>query len=178
VREALKIAQFISTTFRVTYTERCLSACVYLFLAGGMHTAGGTVGIHRPYFKPEQFGTLSQSEAMQRYARADETVRDFLRSVRFPDRLTNIMFATPSDEVYLLSSRELADEIGYAQPWWQEASKAACPKREMSMCMKLRSMKERLKMLPRYVGAATAAAVTPQVRHTIETVAALNGYAR
>ena len=61
VPEALKIALFIRDTSRVTNVEaksNCLSACFYLFVAGGSRTAAadGSVGIHRPYYNPHQFG--------------------------------------------------------------------------------------------------------------------------
>ncbi|RYZ88890.1 MAG: hypothetical protein EOP06_10180 [Proteobacteria bacterium] len=73
VDEAIKLAEFIHRTNRSTIVPsgaECSSACFYLLVAGGTRgTVSGKIGIHRPYYIPERFKTMTPSQAKSAYER-------------------------------------------------------------------------------------------------------------
>ena len=159
VTEALKLAQFISGTFRMTRVgpqEKCMSSCFFLFVSGGFRFQqdGGVVGIHRPYMERAKFAALSQTDAVRVYDMIDTSTRRFLASMRVPDVLVNKMFATSSEDIYILSDDELDHQIGFWQPWWQEMASSACSK-DLSKrleCMHERNSLDRLDEITKFLG--------------------------
>lgn len=88
--------------------SKCASSCVLVF-AGGIDRLlfdDAHIGIHRPYFPPEQFAKLDRSEAMRRYATVEEGVAEYLRRMGISDQLFNQMMQIPSNKIRWLIEDE------------------------------------------------------------------------
>lgn len=159
VSEAIKLANFIRETSRVTFIDddaKCMSACFFLFVAGGNRLFDtGKLGIHRPYYDPSEFKTLSASKAREAYEKLDVRVRQFLSDMRVPEEIVRQMFATPSSSIKLLSANEFERQIGSRQNWYDELAKSACPSQSFR-CMAIKGRQDRLTMLKTYLGQSIA----------------------
>lgn len=171
VLEAIKIAHFVRSTLRVTmvtHEDRCLSSCFFILVAGGARfTADARVGVHRPYYAPNEFAALGPSQARDAYARADTEVRKFLSEMRVSDDVVREMFATPSSDIKLLTENEFKRRLGEAQPWFEELAKSACPSSplEQLRCMGLKSAVDRVELVERYLGPAAEAVIRQWTRN-------------
>lgn len=86
----------------------CASACVLIF-AGGVERLmfdDANLGIHRPYFPPDQFAKLERAEAQRRYASLEEGVAAYLRIMGSSDDLFNQMMKIPSNKIRWLREVE------------------------------------------------------------------------
>ncbi|MBY6163265.1 hypothetical protein KUV73_20455 [Mameliella alba] len=122
--EALKLAQYITDNQFHTLLEaeaRCESACAFVFLAGyavydGVFVARrfahetAVLGVHRPSLTlPKGSYTDAQiNKAVELLDEAkSEVARRFILS-RFPMRLLERMYATPKDNMFLLTAAQLS----------------------------------------------------------------------
>ena len=104
----------------------CHSACALIFFATtGGHMIPDRLGIHRPRYNEEQFRKLSFEEAEREYKKLDAYVRSYLIRMGVSTELIDLMFATPSDKMLLLSYSEHGHLWG--APAYQEWLKAKCP---------------------------------------------------
>lgn len=159
VREAIMIAKFLRNTSRVTMVDgnaHCVSACFFLLVAGGARiTSDGRVGIHRPFYNPDDFKNLTPTQAREAYDRLDAEVREFLYEVRVPEDVVREMFATPSNTVKTFTVAEFDRRVGFRQPWFEELARSGCVTRSLEAelrCMGLRSAVDRVDMLATYLG--------------------------
>jgi len=109
VMEAMKIGHFIRETASGTLViKTCASACVFILVAGVSKTAlpSSAIGLHRPYFKPEIYSSLSLNETEDGYAKVRNATRKYLTNMEVPTAYIEKMFSIPSDEVYFLSESE------------------------------------------------------------------------
>ncbi len=176
VSEAMKLAQFIRDTSRTTAVAengQCMSACFFLFVAGGARLLDtGKLGIHRPYYNPAEFKNLSPSKAREVYEKLDDRVRQFLSAMRVPEDVVREMFATPSTSIKLMSYAEFNSRIGAKQPWFDELGKSACPREQEFRCMATKSRLDRLKMMSTYLGPTIANRESEWVYDTNKTLTA------
>lgn len=160
VSEAMKIASFLGETMRSTSIEpkdSCMSSCFFMFLSGGSRMyAKRNLGIHRPYYKAEYFGSLTSVEARNKYAEMDAKVREFLKNQQVPDEFISKMFSTPSESIYLIPAGEFEEKIGFHQPWFEELGKSSCKEDTMYKCMKYRNALDRLDQIEKFFGSAQA----------------------
>ncbi|HXA35331.1 MAG TPA: hypothetical protein VNW26_03270 [Steroidobacteraceae bacterium] len=109
VREAVKIANFINSTYSEVLVEprtgRCVSACFLIFAgAAQRNTDGkGLIGINRPYFVDTETSSLSPADAATAENGALLEVRAFLRASEVPAYLVDEMFRHASNDAYWLS---------------------------------------------------------------------------
>lgn len=83
----------------------CASAC-FLVWAGGVARAGDWIGLHRPFFRGSDYGTLSPAQAEAQYNRMVSAVTAYLREVGIPDRIVEKMMAASSQQIFYLTSEE------------------------------------------------------------------------
>lgn len=105
----------------------CSSACI-LVLAGGVSRQalpGAKLGLHRPFFQPNQFGILSLSEAQRRYSALVLSVSAYLSEMGIATTLHEAMMKIPSQNVRYVSwefadlVQLLGDDPSYQE--WQRA---------------------------------------------------------
>ncbi|TKB08402.1 hypothetical protein [Desulforhopalus sp. IMCC35007] len=109
VLEAMKIGHFIRETASGTCVNKtCASACVFILVGGVSKTAwpSSDIGLHRPYFKPEHYASLSLNEAEGGYAKVRNATRKYLVDMEVPTAYIEKMFSISSDDVYFLSETE------------------------------------------------------------------------
>lgn len=108
----------------------CASAC-FLVWAGGVGREGDVIGIHRLYFDATMFGSLTGSEAGDKYRVAEEEVRSYLAEMDIPDYLIRLMFANSSRQMRYLRKSEL-EGISGLPPAIEELKIARCGERPSS----------------------------------------------
>ena len=109
VMEAMKIGHFIRETASGTLVSKtCASACVFILVAGVYKTAlpSSAIGLHRPYFKPETYSSLSLNETEDGYAKVRNATTKYLTDMEVPTAYIEKMFSIASDDVYFLSEAE------------------------------------------------------------------------
>lgn len=109
VVEAMRIGHFIRETASGTLvTKTCASACVFILVAGVSKTvlASSAIGLHRPYFKPETYSSLSLNEVVDGYEKVRDITRKYLTDMEVPTSYIEKMFSIASDDVYFLSEAE------------------------------------------------------------------------
>lgn len=105
----------------VSQGDECDSACVLILAAGVQRVAMGRVGIHRPHFDEKLFAQLGQTEAREKYAQMEESVRKYLSHMGMPDTLYAAMLRVSSDDARYLSHEELVDYgLDGDDPAWAE----------------------------------------------------------
>jgi ATP-dependent protease ClpP protease subunit len=111
VLAAMRMGQLIRQLGASTWirpTAKCASSCVLIF-AGGVERLlldDAHLGIHRPYFPPEQFAKLDRLEAQKRYAALEAGVAKYLQSMGVADSLFNQMMQIPSNKLKWLEEYE------------------------------------------------------------------------
>lgn len=101
VLAAMKLGQLLrrnAVEVWVLGGSNCSSACV-LVLAGGVSRVvgqGARIGIHRPYFTPEEFALLSHAESQESYRRMAQIVRSYLSEMGVDDSLFTEMMRVES----------------------------------------------------------------------------------
>jgi hypothetical protein len=100
---------------------------VLIFAAGVFRDRdeGGVVGIHRPTFEPNYFAGLSVETARAKYFQMAQKVRIYLSEMGMSDRLFEQMMNVASNEIRILSLREMTDLglSGY-EPAYEERQRA------------------------------------------------------
>ncbi len=131
VSEALKLGQLLKSLYASVavgpVTGRCASACFIIFASAVEHaSAGGLVGIHRPYVDPDRLRSLSPgaAEALETSALLD--AEQYLHRLRVPTNIVDEMFEHASTEIHWLTDDELRHELGERPPWYEEFLIARC----------------------------------------------------
>ncbi len=83
--------------------DQCLSACVYAFMGGERRSVAGRLGIHRPYF-PFTEGTPNRPA---RFRHLQQTLRQFIEEMDFPDSLYEAVMLVPPESLQILSTVDL-----------------------------------------------------------------------
>lgn len=110
----------------------CASACPLILAAGVRRIAAEhRVGIHRPYFEPSMFASLSREAASAKYEARSREVKAYLSRMGMPDELFELMLRQPSDGVLWLDNFQLT-RLGLegndpAYDEWVSARKHAIP---------------------------------------------------
>jgi ATP-dependent protease ClpP protease subunit len=127
---AMQMGRLLRSNAAIVWVDNnaeCSSACI-LVLAGGitrMAFTGAKLGIHRPFFQPEEFAELSHIEAQDRYNELLDKVRGYLSDMGISDSLFEAMVKIPSrrvkylEEEFAEASRLLGDDPAYEE--WQRA---------------------------------------------------------
>jgi hypothetical protein len=108
--EMLTIGRYLrSANALITTKEICTSACVFL-LAGAVERVGlaaseGRVGVHRPYPADSRGGSSADFERL--FDALQGKIADYLKQMRLPPVLADLMFAIPPEEMHMLSPEEL-----------------------------------------------------------------------
>lgn len=111
ILEAMAMGRFIRETASGTFVAgSCLSACVFLLVAGVSQSAldGAAVGLHRPYFDPKEFAGLSLPDAEKKYKVLHAITRRYLEEMGMPTAAIEKMFSISSDDVYYLTPQDKA----------------------------------------------------------------------
>ena len=120
---------------------RCYSACVLVFFGGvrrgvtdnldfrdgipNMRTIP-VIGIHRPYYEADKYGSLSPTDAKRVYDQLEQSVRRFLMEMGATQLLIDRMFRKASNDVELISGKEFNDYYQYEEPFFAEWLIARC----------------------------------------------------
>jgi len=76
----------------------CASTCFVIWVAG-IPRGGNVLGIHRPSFDAQYFGSMNPSTAEKAYERAIQELRRYLQDMAVPQTYYDLLMKTPSWEV-------------------------------------------------------------------------------
>jgi hypothetical protein len=129
VIEAMKLSQALKEHYPDTMVRGdCTSACLLLWLAGGVHylpVDGNKIGIHRPYFDPNEFSQLPIREAESQYKKLDERFKEYLLNQGLPQSIYEKLLSTSSNKIYWLTIEDLI-LIGISSPAYEERFISKC----------------------------------------------------
>jgi hypothetical protein len=131
IEEALKIARLVKKLYMTVNvgpgTGYCASACFIIFASAvERDTAPGWVGIHRPYLNREALRSLTPAAAEVAENAALRDAEQYLRELRVPRNLVDVMFEQASTEIHWLSDDEFRYELGRRAAWYEEFLIARC----------------------------------------------------
>lgn len=149
VNEAMKIGDFINKALiPVTATDYCYSSCFYIWIASiernvvfeGLDKASVSeidnskvIGLHRPYFNKSYFSNLSMAEAQAKQSELETQVRKYLEGFNVHEKWIDEMMMHSSDDIRLVSRRELENEFGFTSHAFEEWLLAKCPIKERDL---------------------------------------------
>ena len=127
VEEALKFGRFAEKMLMsCVATEKCNSSC-FLIIAGCVdRTVAVDIGIHRPYFRADEFGNLPFDEAKTQYQELLTAIQSYLQEIGVPGTLIDQMVSVPSESVKYLSPELFKSHVGKRAPAYHEWLKAKC----------------------------------------------------
>lgn len=126
VRAAVMIGDMIRDQIMYVHVPNgasCVSACVFILQAGVSRTVypNATLGLHRPRFPAEAFGSMTQEAARDKYNAMVDTLKGYWLSMGGSDEAFRIMMATPSSSVRVVRADEAATlGLDGADPAWYE----------------------------------------------------------
>ncbi|WP_323847449.1 ATP-dependent Clp protease proteolytic subunit [Microbulbifer magnicolonia] len=130
VEEAIKIGEIVRDLMMTVHLNMdgvCYSACFFIYMfAHERNSALGKVGLHRTYFKKQYFSDLSFEKAQSVYQSAREKYGNILIDLGVPKHLIDKMYSQKSSDLYILSERELVDELGLKSEAFEEWIIASC----------------------------------------------------
>ena len=113
VVEAIGIGRVIYRHAAMTLVrprQECVSACVFILMAGAVHTPiGALVGVHKPMLVA--WRNMSYAEAKVKYDGLMLYLRDYFRELGVSDSAYDIMMHTGSDDMHYFTWWEM-DELG------------------------------------------------------------------
>jgi ATP-dependent protease ClpP protease subunit len=128
LNEAIQIGRLLrdrSMQTGLSAKSICASACIFIYIAGvsrSTHTEA-RLGLHRPYFNPVEFASLSPAEARKKYASLVTVARDYFLDMGMSEESFRLMMATPSNDIHWLN---MLEQIQYGffgvDPAWTELS--------------------------------------------------------
>ena len=130
VLAAIQMGQLIRSQAAEVWVDKnaeCSSACIFI-LAGGVSRIaipGAKLGIHRPFFRPEEFAGLSHELSQKKYSELAGGVKNYLAAMGVADTFYDAMIQVPSrkieyiTEAFAESTRLLGDDPAYQE--WQRA---------------------------------------------------------
>jgi hypothetical protein len=131
IEEALKIGRLVRKLYMSVSVGRetgyCASACFIIFASSvDRDTSPGLVGIHRPYLSRESLRSMSPSQAEAAETSALRDAEQYLRDLRVPRNLIDLMFEQASTEIHWLSEEEFMHQLGRRPAWYEEFLIARC----------------------------------------------------
>jgi hypothetical protein len=124
VVEALDVGRVIHQNFLMTLVRpghECVSACVFVLMAGAVHTPadGASIGLHRPLLVSWSHITYQQARA--RYDGLMAYLRLYFHSLGVADAAFDLMMRTDSQGMRYFSSGEM-DQLGLRgeDPAWEK----------------------------------------------------------
>lgn len=132
VIEAIRIGELVwALRISVEVADRglCASSCFFIWMNGAYRVSmtesyqGGSrpVGLHRPFLSNPK----NSEGSLQLQSKVMIEVRNYLESNLIPRRLIDIMMTRPSNDIYWLTSNDVA-ELGYYPPALEELYIAKC----------------------------------------------------
>ena len=113
VVEAIGIGRVIYRHTAMTLVrqgQECVSACVFILMAGAVHTPNGAAtGVHKPMLV--SWRNMSYAEARAKYDGLMLYLRDYFRELGVSDEAYDIMMRTGSADMHYFSWWEM-DELG------------------------------------------------------------------
>lgn len=103
----------------------CASSCFFIHI-GAVHRGGTFLAVHRPYYVKGLFGTLSQSEAKDKYDSLLARAKDYMGEMGVPKRIQEDILATPSDKYFMISEKDVKTHFWDAIPHRYEWFKNKC----------------------------------------------------
>jgi hypothetical protein len=87
----------------------CVSACVLIFAAGLEKRIGNgsRLGVHRPFFTEDEFLELGYESKQELYHAAHAGLEEAFRKYNVSPEVVDLMWATPSTDVYYLKEEEI-----------------------------------------------------------------------
>lgn len=128
--EAIRIGNFLRKTFTPVFVNpkvgKCASACFLIYVAAVRRSGvASSLGIHRPYFSPLDFGRLPLEEVQKKHDQLMAAVKSHLQAQQVPHYLIDKMFSLASTEVYWLNEDDL-DSLGLRANWWDQVMVDRC----------------------------------------------------
>jgi len=137
VTEALEISEFISGSLLPVFIGgTCASACVFLVMAAQERYASpfsdGKIMLHRPFFEPGYFSSLSMSESAAEYEKLENRIEEFFEERKIPQSIRDALFDVPSNQGMLLATDTFLSRIGERHRPYEEWIIASCGHLELS----------------------------------------------
>lgn len=127
LKEAMSIGRIVRESQIPLWTgENCLSACVFVYVAGVERNARGTIGLHRPYFDPSYYAGLNSTDAAEQYKGLSKDAREYLEAMGTSRTLIDKIFDTGSDKIDTFSAGEANEAFGKRAPFYDEWLAAKC----------------------------------------------------
>lgn len=127
VSEALKIGKFANDNMVSCFAkEVCNSSCFLILASCGERSTSVDVGIHRPFFNPDDFGAIPFDEAKAQYNKMLNDVSNHLEQMEVPQTLIEKIIKTPSNRVYYISNDDFEAVVGKYSPAFEEWVIAKC----------------------------------------------------
>lgn len=123
----------------------CTAASAAFFIhIGGIHRGGTYLAVHRPYFDPKVFRSLSQEEARLALDKLLTEARQYMSEMAIPPHIQEEVLSTPSDKVVLLEERQIRAHIWGDLPHRYEWRRAKCAQLAPGDTQRLSSLGSRL----------------------------------
>jgi len=125
--EAMAIGRFLRSANALIVTRsNCTSACVFL-LAGAVERVTPTsqsavIGVHRPYSEDARGATPVELDRIFQSTR--RSVEEYMDQMHVSPRLVDLMYATPPEQMHMLSADELNVLLPERDPVWDELTVA------------------------------------------------------
>lgn len=104
----------------------CASACFFVWL-GGAKRSGNFILVHRPYFDPKEYASMTITEARQAYLHLTKESLAYLEQMGVPEGLRAKIFSISSENSARLTDQELS--FLRSSPYREELVIAKCGKR-------------------------------------------------
>ena len=100
----------------------CTAASAAFFIhVGAIERAGLYLVVHRPYFAPEQFAKLTESQAQAAFDALQRDARAYMTEMGVPPQVQEEVMGTPPDKGVVLDDKTVRNyfvgEIPYQQEW-------------------------------------------------------------
>ncbi len=123
----------------------CTAASAAFFIhIGGIHRGGTYLAVHRPYFDPKLFGSLTQDQAKVAMERLLAEARAYMTEMAIPPHLQDEVLSTPSDKIVVLDERQIRTHIWGDLPHRHEWRRARCGRMSPLDSQRLGSLESRL----------------------------------
>jgi len=143
VLAATQLGQLVRSQALEVWVDKgaeCSSACVFILAGGVSRTAapGARIGIHRPYFSPDEFASLSYAQSQNQCSQLAEGVRQYLAKMGVSETLYDAMIKVESrkmlyiTEKFAESTRLLGDDPAY-QKWRRARDQKALGTRRLEL---------------------------------------------
>jgi hypothetical protein len=125
--------------------SNCTAGSAAFFIhIGGTHRGGTYLAVHRPYFDPQRFRSLSQEEARVALDQLLAEARKYMAEMAIPSHIQEEVLSTPSDKFVLLDERQVRTHIWGDLPHRHEWRRAKCAKLSAADTQRLGSLGARI----------------------------------